>query len=655
MCGITGIFSLNANPIPEGVLSQMNAAMTHRGPDEDGSFCDSVVGLAMRRLSIIGLGNGRQPIFNEDGSVGVVMNGEIYNYRELRVQLERNGHVFRTDSDVEVAVHLYEERGADFVLSLRGMFAYALYDRHRRRLLLGRDRAGKKPLYYTVHGGFFLFASEIKALHASGLVPKAVDPHALESYLAHGFVVGQRTLFADVLKLPAGCMLTVTDQGLDLRRYWDLPASNASLEDSGRSQPTTAPPAFDDAAAQVRALLEDAVRIRLMSEVPLGAFLSGGVDSSAVVAIMSRQLDAPVETFAVGFDDVEFDEVAHARAAAQLYGTNHHELIIRNWSPELLREINWYHDEPAADPANVPTYCLARFARQRVTVALTGEGGDELFAGYRHYRLYRQLTALEKRVGGARELAGLAARIEPFAGRVGPRRFWKAIWIASLSAADRPRGLLSVFTDSDIEQLMEPDFRGTNGNGYRAAEFRSLQARAAGSAGVAQSMYVDAKSQLPEQLLMKVDKMTMAASLEARCPFLDQRMMEYVGTLPVEMNISGAGTKLLLRHALRGLVPDALLDRPKHGFEVPIRRWLMGDLAPLVTELLLMPAAAIHHYLDADAVRDLWRHFLQRPDHQLARQVWILLNFAVWHEQHWPARTETVSHPAAPLSHPAAP
>jgi asparagine synthase (glutamine-hydrolysing) len=521
------------------------------------------------------------------------------------------------------------------------MFAYALYDRVRRQLILSRDRAGKKPLYYAVHDGFLVFASEIKAVHASGLVPKTIDPQALESYLAHGFVVGERTLFAGVCKLPAGCMLVANSSGITVERYWDLPLPAV---DAAPVQGSTA--RFEAAATRVRELLEDAVRIRLMSEVPLGAFLSGGVDSSAVVGIMSRHLDTPVETFAVGFDDVEFDELAHARAAAQLYGTKHHEVIIRDCSADLLREINWHHDEPAADPANVPTFCLAKFSRQYVTVALTGEGGDELFAGYRHYRLYRQLAAVQQRVAGVGAVAGLLSRLEPLAGAWGPRRFWKGIWIADLSQQDRPRGLLSVFTDADIRRLVNRDYRFANGNDYRTNEFRVLQGRARNADCVAQSMYVDAKSQLADQLLMKVDKMTMAASLEARCPFLDQRMIDYVAALPTDMKISAAGAKLLLRHALRGLVPDALLDRPKHGFEVPIRRWLLHDLKPLATDLLVAPGAAVHGYLDAGALRQLWARLHERDDNQLARQTWILLNFAIWHEQHWPQQSQTANQAA---------
>ena len=385
---------------------------------------------------------------------------------------------------------------------------------------------------------------------------------------------------------------------------------------------------------EVRRLLEEAVRIRLMSEVPLGAFLSGGVDSSAVVAIMSRELAAPVETFTVGFDQVEFDELVFARSAAQLYGTHHHEVMVRNCTPELLQEINFSHDEPAADPATVPTYCLARFSRQHVTVVLTGEGGDELFAGYRRYLLYRRLIDLEAKLPQLRNAAHLLHRLAHRLSPLGPRRLWKGIWVAQLRPEERPRGLVSVFSDNEIDDLVRHDFR-THTDSYRKNEFLLLQHQARDADWLAQSLFVDARSQLPEQLLMKVDKLTMAASLEARCPFLDQHLFENVAALPTSMKISGAGSKLLLRRALRGLVPDELLDRPKQGFEVPIKQWLLGELRPLVNDLLLSSGARIHTYLRADTVRTAWTRLNRQRDNQLARQLWLLLNLALWHEQHW--------------------
>ena len=627
MCGIVGMFSPSGRDVHEATLRAMTATIVHRGPDDEGMLVDGPVGLGMRRLSIIGVADGAQPLFNEDRTVAIVMNGEIYNYRDLKRDLAGHGHVFRTGSDVEVSAHLYEERGADFVADLRGMFAFALYDSRARRLVLGRDRAGKKPLYYAVRGDTLVFASEIKALHATGIVAKEIEPSSLRSYVSHGFIPGAQTMFAGVQKLPPGCVLEADAKGIRVRRYWDfpLPAPTGSAS----------PPSFEDAAHRVRELLEEAVQVRLMSEVPLGAFLSGGVDSSAVVSIMSRALGRPVETFAVGFADAEFDELVHARQAATLYGTHHHEVLVEGCSPALLFDLNRYHDEPAADPATVPTLCLARFARQRVTVALTGEGGDELFGGYRHYRLYRQLAVLEGRIAGVRSTAKALLGLEPYMGHVGPRRLWKGLWIASLPSRDRLRGLVNVFSDPDVHRLLAEPFRRSNGDGYDEREFRRLWELAQDADHVAQAMYVDVNAQLPEQLLMKVDKTTMAASLEARCPFLDQRLIEYVGALPTAMKIGPNGTKLLLRHALRGLVPDALLDRKKHGFEVPVRKWMLGQLSPLVDSLLLASDAPIGRYLELNDVRGLWRRLTTTRDGQLARQLWTVLNLAVWHEIHW--------------------
>ncbi len=630
MCGIAGIFALGSALVPEEPLRRMNAAMIHRGPDDEGLFCDGRAGLGMRRLSIIGLANGHQPIFSEDGSVVVVMNGEIYNYRELKQQLQERGHRFSTDSDGEVAVHLYEEKGSAFAEDLRGMFAFALYDRLRRTLLLVRDRLGKKPLYYARRGGIVLFASEIKALHASGLLPKAMNRKAVDTYLSQGYVAGDETLFEQVYRLPAGCLLSVSGGRLERRRYWDLP----------RPAPAVAP-SPTDAARAVRRLLEEAVAVRLMSEVPLGAFLSGGIDSSAVVGVMSRQLDAPVQTFSVGFDDVQLDELSGARELAHHFHTDHHEVVVRSCDPELLRQINWHSDEPAADPAAVPTFCLSKFARQRVTVVLTGEGGDELFAGYRHYRQHRRLLDLERRLPGLRAAARSAAVLAPQLGQLGQRRWWKALWLAGLPATQLSRAWLSAFTEAELRRLYNPEFARADCNGHQDAAFAPYEEEARELDPVAQAMYLDTKLHLADQLLMKVDKMTMAASLEARCPFLDQKLVEYVAALPTAMKLPARGSKLILRDAVRDLLPAAVLSRPKQGFEPPIRRWLLGDLAPLAEEVLLHSAAALGEILDLAAVRSLWASLRQRSDDVLARQCWILLNLATWQQLHWqePERT----------------
>ncbi len=633
MCGIAGIFSISDRAVPD-VLDAMNDALVHRGPDDAGTYRHGRAGLAMRRLSIIGVDNGHQPLFNEDGDVAVIFNGEIYNYRALKADLLAAGHRFATLSDVEVVVHLYEEHGDDFVDHLRGMFALALYDRKRERLLLARDRSGQKPLYYALSGGLLIFGSEIKAIHATGLVAKELDRASLRSYLTYGFVVGEPTLFEGVRKLPAGHALAAAAGTTETRQYWDLPASS------------TAADSFDAAAATVRELLEESVKKRLMSEVPLGAYLSGGVDSSAVVALMRRHQGQPVQTFCVGFEDSRYDELPHARAVADHFGTRHYELVLRGVNLQLLRDLNWHHDEPSGDPAAVPTFCLSRFARQRITVVLTGEGGDETFAGYPHHRHASRFGALEARLPGLGAIARSVSGLEGALGALGSARFWKGVWIAGLPVAERHRGWYATYTDHELERLLGPELRhGVNGSvppeaGKRdlSGPFRALQGKVSERDLLDQLLYVDSKMMLADQLLMKVDKTTMAASLEARCPLLDQDLLEYASALPASYKLSAdGGSKRVLRRALRGLVDDDILDRPKQGFDVPLTTWLERDLESFVHDGLLAEQAPLGRYLDLGTVRDVWQRFRRRRDMRSAKQIWRLLNFAVWHEIHWPS------------------
>ena len=624
MCGISGMFSLGSGTLPD-TLEAMNDSLKHRGPDEAGYFRRQGIGLAMRRLSIIGVDDGHQPIFNENRDVTLVFNGEIYNYRSLKESLKEAGHRFSTHSDVEVVVHLYEDCGDAFIDRIQGMFSLALYDRRRDRLLLARDRSGQKPLYYALAQGCLIFGSEIKAIHASGMLPKDLDQGALKSFLAYGFVVGENTLFRGVRKLPAGHSLAAADGETTLRQYWDLPLTEG---------PPTSP---EDAATRVRELLEAAVHKRLMSEVPLGAFLSGGIDSSAVVALMAPHLDS-VQTFCVGFEDSRFDELPHARAVANHFGTRHHELILRGCNLGLLRDLNWHYDEPAGDPAAVPTYCLARFARQHITVALTGEGGDETFAGYPHHRNALRVGRLEARLPVIGTLARCISRLEGRLGGLGKARFWKAAWIAGLPTAERHRGWVAATTDSELERLLHPDLRAGAHNGSLTAPFLAASAKVSDRHLLDQLLYVDSKLSLADQLLMKVDKTTMAASLEARCPLLDQDLLEYAMALPTNLKLAtSGGGKVVLRQALRGLVPDDVLDRPKQGFDVPLETWLLRDLEDAVTNGLLAGNAPVSKFLDLGSVRRTWHRFKIRRDMRSSKQIWRLLNLAVWHDIHWPS------------------
>lgn len=624
MCGICGIFSLDGSA-PPNVVGAMNTAQAHRGPDDEGEFFDGPLAFGMRRLSIIGLENGHQPIFNEDRTLAVVVNGEIYNYRELRTELEGRGHRFSTESDIEVAVHLYEEIGDDFIHRLRGMFGLALWDRQKRRLLVARDRPGKKPIYYAQVGGHVLFASEIKALHASGLVPKELDPAGLRSYLSYGFVVGDGSLFRSVKRLPAGFLLSVQDGNIALERYWDLP---------GAGGPPPEPPTtdLDTAAAHLQGLLEEAVQKRLMSEVPLGAFLSGGVDSSAIVAVMRRHFDQPLQTFTVGFADARLDELDHARQVAERFGTHHHELVLQGSNLALLRQINWFYDEPAGDPATLPTFCLSKFARRHITVALTGEGGDEVFAGYPHHRHCHRLAELEGRIPGL----GLAGRTLGLAEPLLPARLGKALWLAGIPPEERYRGWTAAFTDTELRRLLHPQARRQSPLETLSVPLAALHERVRDHDALARLLYVDSRNVLADQLLLKVDKMGMAASLEARCPLLDQEFVEYAATLPTDLKLNSEGGKRVLRKALRGLIPDDLLDRKKQGFEVPLDTWFRRDLATLAEKALFDPKAALARYVKPEVVTDLWRRYHRKPNGRRGVQLWRLLNLAVWHEIHWP-------------------
>lgn len=626
MCGVSGVVATGGKPISRDVLVAMNDALRHRGPDDEGYFLDpGKVGLAVRRLSIIDVAHGHQPVHNESGSLQVVFNGEIYNHADLRRDLMALGHGFSTRSDSEVIVHLYEEYGLEFLHWLRGMFVFALYDRREDLLVLARDRSGKKPLYYAQTADHLVFASEIKAIHQSGLIDKRLDPAGLDGYLSHGFVPGEGTLFAGVRKLPAGCMLMVKDGRTDLRSYWDLPRRT----DPGMNE--------EEAASRIGQLLKEAVEMRLMSEVPLGVFLSGGLDSSAIVALASRALDRPLKTFSIGFGDPRLDELSHANKVAAHFGCDHREEIVTTPAPDLLEKVNWAHDEPAADPAILPTFLLAEFASTDITVALTGEGGDELFAGYSRYELHRKLLSVERRIGA---VDGLARCLSLWPSGLWPardRRVRKGLWIAGLPRGQRPRGWLTTFPDDEKHALCRPDFRARLlRNGVNGEAFAAVSQEGEGLDDLSRCLYVDSKLQLADQLLMKTDKATMAASIEARCPLLDHKLVEFVATLPIDMKISSLGSKLIFKKAIGDLVPREIVDRPKQGFEVPIDTWLRGPFKTAAEDLLLAPDAGHFDYLDIAFVRGLWADFLRRPDRLLARQLWLLLNLAVWWDSHWP-------------------
>jgi asparagine synthase (glutamine-hydrolysing) len=613
VCGIAGIFDFDPQePVDRRLLETMNATIAHRGPDEDGFYVAGEVGLANRRLSIIGLADGRQPIANEDGTVWTVFNGEIYNYPDLCAELEAKGHRFRTGTDTEVLVHAYEEDAEAFVQRLNGMFAIALWDVRRRRLLLYRDRLGEKPLYYLVGPRRLLFASEVKALLHAPEATRTVCPAALAAYLTFQYNPRRETIFRGIRRLKPGTMLEVTAGGVVERTYWEVP---------------TAPgPPWSEArwVEALRELLRDAVRRRLLSEVPLGAFLSGGIDSSTVVGLMASLTAQPVETFSVGFRvPGTYDESAHAARVASHFRTRHRALTVESVDVERLLLRTVYHlDEPVADYAAIPTFLLSQFAREHVKVVLTGEGADELFAGYDHYRFPSLLGAYGRVPLAVRRL--VAAAGEAFA----PAVVAKALRAATLDPAAGWVLVKSVFRQAELRALLAPELRAALDRDDPGAEAARLFARARARDPLDRYLLADLATWLPEDLLMKVDKMSMSVSLEARVPFLDHRLVELVAGMPAGLKWNGGG-KYVLKRAVADLVPAEIVARPKHGFRLPLDRWFRDELRPLAADLVVGPRAQRRGFFDPARVAAAWQGFLG-GDARRFMPVWVLLNFEVW-------------------------
>ena len=614
MCGIYGILSLSGPRRHEpAILGRMGRALLHRGPDDEGSFVDEQLLLGMRRLSIIDVAGGHQPLASEDGEVVAVCNGEIYNFQRLRAQLERTGHRFATRSDSEVIVHLYEERGAQSLEELEGMFALALWDRRRRRLVVARDALGIKPLYYTTFDGQFAFASEAKALLALPQLRARLDPGALAQYFAVGYVCAPASLLDGVRKLQPGEALTIENGTVSSRRFWRLaPEVDTSMSEA-------------DWAGAVVSELARAVREQMVSDVPLGAFLSGGIDSSAVVALMSRASDQPVRSYSIGFRGSSgaelYNELPFARIIAQAFGTQHHEIIVQPDVASLLPDLIWHLDEPIADAAFITTYLVAKFARQDVTVILSGVGGDELFGGYTRYAdeyyraRYRMIPAGLRR-GLIEPLARRlpSDRHSPLLNRL---RLARAFVLAdSLGFEGRYRRYMEVFSAAERGRLLAGG--GAVGDDCLVRAF----AAADSSDPLRRLMDVDLATQLPEDLLMLTDKMSMAVSLECRVPLLDQRLVRLAARLPGKLRIRGGELKHTLKRALRGVLPREILGRGKRGFGAPIGAWFKAELKPLLREVLSESALARRGLLDPRAVADVMREHEERradrTDHLLA-------------------------------------
>jgi len=619
MCGIVGIAGLNAfEPVDETRLKIMRDVLRHRGPDGEGLWTEGNVGLGFRRLAIIDVEGGAQPMPNEDGSVWVVFNGEIYNHGELRPWLEARGHHYRNRSDTETIVHLYEEEGERCVEKLQGMFAFAVWDRPRQRLLLARDRLGIKPLYYALTDRELVFASEIKAILASGALAPALNTTIVPEFLANRYVAGAETFFRGVTKLLPGRTLTWSArEGLHERRYWRLPAE---VDDSATT------PA--EAARRVRAGLEAAVRSHLMSDVPLGLFLSGGLDSSALAGLMSRMVKEPIRTFSVGLPDADANELDYAQLMARSVGSLHREVVVTpseffDALPRLIR----HEDEPIAFTSSVPLYFVSRLAAEDVKVVLTGEGADELFLGYHRYRI----THWNDRFGRAyRRLApsGLRRSIGRSLGRL-PRRLGRYATRTFLGLEPGPRQLFcenfAVFpTTLQQDLLADPELLAAR-DPYQHALERYADAP---GGDLDRMSYADLQTYLVE-LLMKQDQMSMAASIESRVPFLDHEFVERVAAMPGRVKLRGWQTKAVLRAAIQDVVPREILTRRKMGFPVPVGRWLRGPFRPLVDELVLGPRALERGLFDPGALRRLAQaHRSGAAEH--GDRLWLLINLELW-------------------------
>ena len=615
MCGICGLVSLDGGAVDAAPLAAMNEALRHRGPDSEGCMVDGPVALAARRLSIIDLEGGDQPIGNEDGSLQVVQNGEIYNYRELRAGLERGGHAFSTRSDTEVLVHLYEERGPSFVEELRGMFAIALWDSRRRRLLLARDRFGIKPLYYRVDGGVLAFASELKAL------PRGeVDLEALEAYLAFNSIPGPLSIWRGTRKLPAGHLLVWEGKGEPRLERFARPAPVTGDAVRGGEE--------SELAEELRARLRDSVRAHLVADVPVGVLLSGGVDSGVLAALAALESSRRVQTFSIGFEEGSFDELGDARKVAERYGTKHHELVLRPDASELLPKLAAAFDEPFADSSALPTYLVSELASRHVKVALSGEGGDELFGGYYTY----VADLLAPRVGG------LAALVRPFvealpssSGRASfdykAKRFVRA---AHLPPLERHHAWKEIFSPEARAELLLPFRRG-------AADpldaYRARYAETEGAALLARLQDVDLGVYLVDDLLVKTDRASMAHSLEARVPYLDEVVAGFALALPTRLKVRGLAKKRLLRKAVAPLLPRSIVYGKKRGFSIPAAAWLRGELEPFARETLSPEALGRQGFFQPGLVtRLLDEHVAGAQD--WSRQLWGLLAFTLWHERH---------------------
>ncbi len=622
MCGICGVVSFQpGHPTDRYMLEQMNQTLHHRGPDDDGYYQDTQASLAMRRLSIIDLHTGQQPISNETGDIWVVYNGEIYNFQPIRAELQQRGHVFKTQSDTEIIVHAYEEYGDECVKRFNGMFALALWDSRRCRLLIARDHLGIKPLYYWAGQDKLIFGSELKALVVHPDVPRQINLTAVDLFLSLEYIPAPLTIYRNIFKLQAGHILVLEDGHLQLSQFWDVPRQPVGGDE-------------DECAETLAGLIKEAVQMRMISDVPLGAFLSGGIDSSAVVGYMSQASSKPVQTFSIGFADDTYNELPYAAAVAKHFQTDHHFEVLNPDIASLAEQLVQHHDEPFADTSIFPTYLVSKLARQHVKVALSGDGGDELFAGYDTYLAERMNFYYGKLPGALRRniLPAFANLLPPQPAKKGMvNKVKRMIEGGALDPALQHTRWMIFMDEREKKSLYKSDLQDTLQDGSTAGFFGEHFQQVDSFDVLAQQQYVDMKTYLPDDILTKVDRMSMAVSLEARVPLLDHRIAEFGLNLPPHMKLNGSRTKIILRKALRRVVPDLVLEKPKQGFSIPMKHWLCSSLKPMMQDLLSNDTVRQRGYFKPEVVSTWMREHLDgRVNH--AHRLWSLMALELWHQ-----------------------
>ncbi|OGS17877.1 MAG: asparagine synthase (glutamine-hydrolyzing) [Elusimicrobia bacterium RIFOXYA2_FULL_50_26] len=627
MCGICGWFNYSKpleRQTDEPVLRAMCNSLAHRGPDDEGIHIGRHAALGMRRLSIIDIKTGNQPIYNEDKTVTVICNGEIYNFKQLRAELEKSGHRFYTNSDVEVIVHLYEERGTGLLQSLRGMFAFAIFDSKKNLLFLARDRIGKKPLVYTKNDGHLVFASEIKSLLEFPGIEKSVNREAIDLYLTYQYVPSPLSAFNNIFKLPpAHFLICNADGSTRIERYWNVDFTTKSN--------------FSAREWEERVIdkLNEATRLRMISDVPLGAFLSGGIDSSAVVALMAAGSSTPVKTFSIGFKEEDYSELKYAAQVARHVGSDHHELIVEPGTVDILPKLAWHYNEPFGDSSALPSYYVARETRRYVTVALNGDGGDESFAGYLRYRAFvlsKAVAPVAKTLSAP--LLPASSFLLKHTSNANVRRLLNRLNIF-LSAMNEPparRNLRwhSIFNDERKAALYSADMRNLLDGKNCSSHLENLFIGAPANNDIDRLLYTDIMSYLPECLLVKMDIASMANSLEARSPFLDHELIELAAHMPAGLKLHGLTGKYILKKALRNMLPAAILNRKKMGFAIPVHHWFRGDLKNYISDILLSPQFLQRNYFDKNAVERLIKEHNQGAAEHGYR-LWSLLMLELWH------------------------